>query len=103
MKIRRSLLQDTVSVETYTGDGAYGPVYAPAVSVSCNIDSTRRLVRNSAGDEAVSELTLHIHPDDVSSLTPESRITASSHVSRVLAVKPQTFRGNTAVVEVSVA
>ena len=30
MKVRRSLLKDAVAVETYVGDGAYGPVYAAA-------------------------------------------------------------------------
>jgi len=103
MKIRRSLLQDTVSVETYTGDGAYGPVYGAAVAVDCRMDATRKLVRDSNGDESVSERTLYIHPDDSAYFTPESRVTASSRVSLVMAVNPHTVRGNTVHVEVSVS
>lgn len=103
MKVRRSLLKDTVSVETYSGDSAYGAMYADAVSVRCNIDQKRRWVRTAAGDEAVSEMTLYVHPDDSAYFTPETRVTASAYVSRVLAVKPHTFRGYTVHLEVSVA
>lgn len=100
MKVRRSLLKDTVSVTTYAGDGAYGPVYAAAVNVRCNVDATRRLVRNANGDEAVSEATLAVHPDDAAVFTPESAVTIDGRASRVLASSPQTFRGGTVYLKV---
>jgi hypothetical protein len=96
-------LKDSVSVETYAGDGAYGPTYAAAVTVPCNVEATRRLVRNAAGDEVVSESTLFVHPDDVASFVPESLLTFETRTSRVLAVSPRTFRGATSHAEVSCA
>lgn len=103
MKVRRSLLKDTVSVETYSGESAYGPIYAAAVTVRCNIDATRRLVRNAVGDEAVSEAVLFVHPDDESRFTAETRVTVNSRTSSVLQVKPLTYRGYTMAVEVAVS
>lgn len=101
MRIRRSLLKDTVTVETYVGEGAYGPVYAAAVAVPCNVEATRRLVRNAAGDEAVSESTLYVRPSDASAFTPESRLTFATHASTVLAVSLFSLRGNVSHAKVS--
>ena len=93
MKIRRSLLKDSVSVEPYTGSGAYGPVYGTAKTVRVNVDATRRLVRDATGREVVSEASLYVHPDDAASFVPESRLTIGGRVSTVLVANPQTFRG----------
>lgn len=103
MKVRRSLLKDTVTVETYSGDGAYGPVYAAPVTVRCNVDVTRHLVRNAGGDEVVSEATLAVHPDDEAAFAPESRLTIAGRASRVLSASPQTFRGGTVFLQVTCA
>lgn len=113
MKIRRSLLKDLVAVETYSGDGAYGPVFAAPVTVKVNVDQTRRLVRNPAGDEVVSEATLAVHPaprdeatgatlDAVALFAPESAVTISGRAAKVIGVKPNTMRGSTAYVTVTV-
>lgn len=100
MKIRRSQLKDTVSVETHSGEGAYGPVYEtdgsgnPVVhTIRWNYDGTRRLVRGANGEEVVSEGTGQAHPDDAAQFTPESRLTIDGRTSTVLAVNPQTIRG----------
>lgn len=104
MKIRRAYLKETVSVESYAGQGAYGPAYGSAVTVRAHIDATRRLVRDAEGREVVSELTLYVHPDDASAFPPESRVTvAGAHVSTVITSKPQTFRGRVSHCEVSVS
>ena len=104
MKIRRSLLKDTVAVETYSGDSAYGPIYAASTSIHCHIDARRHLIRNTYGDEVVSEATLYVHPDDAAPFTPESRVTIpTGRVSSVLTVAPSTWRGNEAMVMVSIA
>lgn len=95
------LLRDSVSVETYSGDGAYGPIYAAAVTVPCKVSSTRQLVRNNVGDEVVSELTLYTDPADETKFTPESRVTFASRVSTVLATNPQARPGETVVVKVA--
>lgn len=91
----------TVSVETYSGESGYGPLYAAAVSVVCNVQSSRKLVRNSSGDEVVSETTLHVAPDDAAAFTPETRVTISSKVSTVITSSPKTYRGEVVYIEVT--
>lgn len=113
MKIRRSLLKDLVAVETYTGEGAYGPIFAAPVTVKVNVDQTRRLVRNPAGAEVVSEATLAVHPtprnettgatlDAATLFAPESRVTISGRSAKVISMKPNTIRGRTVYVSVTV-
>lgn len=95
------MLKQTVSVQSYSGDGSYGPVYSAAVAVACNIDTRRRMVRNANGDEVVSEATLFVHPDDAAPFVPESLLSISGRQSRVMAVNPKTFRSGTFAVEVA--
>lgn len=101
MKIRRSLLKDTVTVETYQGEGAYGAVYAAAVSVRVNVDGTRRLVRDASGAEVIAEATLSVHPSDASLFAPESRLTINGYTSKVINANLQTFRGSTVYLKVA--
>ncbi len=91
----------TIAVETYSGEGAYGPVYATSAAVTCNVDATRRLVRNANGDEVVSELTLQVAAVDEVKFTPQSRVTVGTRLSTVLAVSPKTFRAQVVYVEVA--
>lgn len=112
MKIRRSLLKQQVTVQTYAGDGATGPVYAPPVTVWAMIDRTRRLVRDTAGREVVSEATLTLHPvsripgggdvDTRTLFTAESLLTLDDGTpSRVITTQPWQIRGVTAAYEVT--
>jgi hypothetical protein len=101
MKIRRSLLTDTVTVETFSGSGAFGSVVADPVNVKVKADTTRRLVRDADGAEVVSELTLFVHPDDEAKFTPESKLSYSGRTSTVLTVSPQSFRGSMVLVKVT--
>lgn len=115
MKVRRSLLKDQVEVTTRTGEGAYGPIFADPVTVWCDVDETRRLVRAAEGDETVSEATLTLHPqtrtvpaegaatvvDPLQVFTPESPVVVRGRQSTVLAAKPHTMRGRTVAVEVT--
>jgi hypothetical protein len=94
---------DTVAVETYSGDSAYGPLYGTSANVTCNVDSKRRLVRDSAGDEVVSEVTLQVASADETKFTPETRVTIAGRVSKVLAVNPRTYKGQVVYVEVNCA
>lgn len=113
MKIRRSLLRDLVIVESYSGEGAYGPAFAGPIMVKVNIDSTRRLVRNTAGDQVISEATLIVHPEPrdedtgatlsaVTLFTPESKITLGGRVATVLGVSENTVRGGLVFLKVTV-
>jgi len=113
VKIRRSLLKDLVAVETYSGEGAYGPVFAASVTVKVDVDQTRRLVRNAAGDEVVSEATFAVHPqprdettrgllDATTLFAPESAVTIDGRAAKVIGVKPNTMRGRRVYVSVTV-
>ena len=53
MKVRRSLLKGTVSAETYSGDSAYGPVYATAATVRCHIENVKRKLGAATKTHAV--------------------------------------------------
>lgn len=103
MKIRRSLLKDVVSVTTLTGEGAYGPTFSDPVDVACNVDAKRRLVRSSSGEQVVSEVTLHAHPDAAELFTPESRVTVLGKPTQVIDAKTHTLRGRPAFVEITCA
>lgn len=48
-----------VTVEPYEGSGAYGDIYGPPTIVRVVVDASRRLVRNDAGDQVISESTLY--------------------------------------------
>jgi len=101
VKVRRSLLKDTVTVRPYSGEGAYGPVYGAARTVRCDLDDTRRLVVTAAGDEVVTQATLTVHPDDAPLFVPESTIVIAGQDSRVLTAGAQLFRGRPAYVKVT--
>lgn len=92
------------TVETYGGDGAYGPVYAGPVEVKVALSEGRRLVRDAAGDETVSEATIYANPQDRTHLQPESRVTIGGRSTRVLSVKVhQDLRGRPGMVEAVLA
>ncbi|WP_336214386.1 hypothetical protein [Nonomuraea sp. LPB2021202275-12-8] len=59
------LLQHEATIEPYLGDGAYGPVWGPPVTVRCLVDDERRLVRDEQGLEVVSDTTLYLPPGTV--------------------------------------
>lgn len=118
MKVRQSALKDVVDVATRTGEGATGPTYDAMVRVRCEIDETRRMVRDSNGDEAVSEATLTLHPntrvvdadglpvatvDPMDVFAPESTVTIDGRASRVLSTKRRSMRGYPVLIEVTCA
>lgn len=100
-------LTEPVTVQSYGGEGAYGPSYAAPASTLCQLDATRRLVRSSSGDEVVSETTLRLSPDlngllDLEALfAPESLVTVRGRESRVVTAKPHIDRGRLIYLEVS--
>ncbi len=99
--IPRRLLLESVSVQTNSGEGAYGPVLAAAATVACKASWRRQLVRDANGEETVSELTLHVHPDDEAKFTPGSALTYEGYSTTVLSVAPERRPGETVVVRVT--
>lgn len=88
-EIPKRLLRDSISVQTYSGDGAYGPVPSAAVTVLGKVSMTRQLVRNKDGEEVVSEMTVYVRPNDAAYFPPESLVTADGRTSKVIALAVQ--------------
>jgi len=65
----------SASVETLTGSGAYGDVFAAAVVIACFVDDSRKLIRNTMGQEVVSESTLYTSILNSALFTPDSKVT----------------------------
>lgn len=82
----KRLTRDEVSVETFAGTGAHGPVYKAAEEVACRVQMTRQLVRDANGKEVVSEVTIYMDPDEAAKFTVGSRVTVDDHVTDVLGV-----------------
>lgn len=64
-----------VTVEPYTGTGAYGDVYDTPRTRACLVDEKRQLARNSDGDEVISEATLYLRRAHVPDFAPGSLVT----------------------------
>jgi hypothetical protein len=99
--VRRISLRDTVAVQPYEGEGAFGPVIGDPVDVQCKASFQRQLVRNADGEEVVSELTLYVHPADESHFAPGAVVTYGDYESTVLGVAPQGRPGETVLVKVT--
>jgi hypothetical protein len=73
----------TAKVETYLGEGSNGSVYAAPVVLSPSstppngvfADDSRKLVRNSTGEQVISETTLYTSIDNVALFVEKSRVT----------------------------
>jgi hypothetical protein len=98
-----SLFRDSVSVETYSGDSAYGALHADSVAVQCKVSAVQNLVRNAEGVEVVSSVTLYVKPEDAALFTPESLVTVAGNTSVVLTVAPQARPGETVYAKVMCA
>jgi len=91
----------TVALETYSGESAYGPIYAASVNKTCYVVPARRLVRNAEGLEVISEVTIHADPADEADFTAESRVTIATRISTVITVSAKNLRGHVVDLEVA--
>ena len=57
------LQPDTVTIEDYEGDSAYGPQYGDPYDVEGTIERTRKRVQNEDGDEVISEVQFYTSED----------------------------------------
>ena len=92
---------DVLAVETYQGEGSFGPSYATSANVTCNIDEERKLVVGKDGTEAVSALTIQVAVADEAKFTPESRVTYAGRTSKVLSSVAVAFKGQDVYTEVT--
>lgn len=54
------LLRHSVVIEPFEGEGPFGPEYGDQVTEQAFVDDKRRLVRDAAGAEVVSETTVYM-------------------------------------------
>lgn len=80
----------TVTVETKTGTGAYGDVYAEPVDVDCWLEPKRRLVRNKDGQEVLSSSFLSCPVPEEPKFVPDSKVTHNGHTALVIGVNTLT-------------
>jgi hypothetical protein len=59
MDLPPEFLVHTVTVEPWTGSGAYGDVWGTPFGIACFVEDKRRLVRAADGSEVVSETTVY--------------------------------------------
>lgn len=112
MRIPARLFVEEVTIETQTGQGAYGDAFAAPVTVLGHITGGRRVVNGGPGDDVVTEKQLllpnpthradgsgTVDPTDV--LTPESRVTSGSVTGVITRVDEHRKPGADRVVYVS--
>lgn len=79
------LFMHEVTVETFTGSGAYGDTWADESDpVACYLDEKRQLVRDDTGDEVVSEASLFVTLTDGDLFPPGSRVHVPGRVALVI-------------------
>lgn len=76
----------TVTVETFQGSGAYGDVFAAPVTVTGFLSGARKLVRDSTGQQVVAESSFYTSLANAALFTPDTRVTSSGAVARVITV-----------------
>lgn len=59
MRLPNYLLQHQVTIEPYTGTGAYGDTYGAGVAVRCMVDGKRRMIRDQSGEQTMSMSTVY--------------------------------------------
>jgi hypothetical protein len=75
----------TVAVETLSGGGPMGDTYSDPTPVPCFVDEKRRYVRDSTGNETVSETTLWVEDKTFyDAFTPGSVVTHRDKISTVI-------------------
>ncbi|HEY2642310.1 MAG TPA: hypothetical protein VGI56_01035 [Galbitalea sp.] len=81
----------SATVEAFLGTNGLGvDTFSAAVSVLGFADNSRKLVRNSDGEQVISETTFYTYPSWASSFVPNSRVTIDGAVSRVIGVNSNT-------------
>lgn len=83
-RIPRWVYRHRVKVRRYAGEGAYGPVYDPEVTLLGLVEDEIRLVRDRTGAEVVSSTSV-ILPPATADIPAESLVTVpSGRTSRVI-------------------
>lgn len=85
MKVPPFMLTDTITVETYSGSGARGPMYETAASVKARVEYRRKVLESPTGDDVIAEARVLADAADEAKLSPGSRVTLpGGHKGQVL-------------------
>lgn len=76
----------SLTVETLTGTGAQGDVYANPVSVPGWLEDKRRLVRDKDGQEVVSSSFFSCDNTHLAKFTPDTKVTIDGRTAFVIGV-----------------
>lgn len=83
------ILQNTLTVEPFLGEGAKGPRYGPPADKRCRLDSNERVtIMNGRGAQVVSRAVAYVRPEN--RLANQSRVTIDGIRYEVLDVEPIT-------------
>lgn len=77
MALPDHLLRHTITVQPYLGAGPAGGVYGAPFTRRAYVQDKRQLVRNTAGDEVISETTVYTNPGP-EEIPPKSKVTVPS-------------------------
>jgi len=89
MKMKKWLLNQEVTIETYLGNNAYGKNIAPPVVRKARIEAERKVVRDNLGNEVVSIATGFFMPEDKDLLKPESVVTYDGQEFKIINSIPE--------------
>lgn len=76
----------TATVETLSGESAYGDVFATPATDEGYLEGSTKLVRDQTGQQVVSSSTWYTALENAPKYTPDSRVTAGGRVARVVGV-----------------
>lgn len=74
----------TATVETLLGAGAYGDQFAAPVTVPCFAEAARKVVRQTSGEQVVSESTVYCDVSYAALFLTDSKVTVSGATARVI-------------------
>jgi hypothetical protein len=83
----------TVSVETKLGAGAAGDVYAAPKTITGYLDGKTQIVRNTDGEQVVSQSMFYCSLADGVLFPPDSRVTAAGRKAQVIGVNQLDVNG----------
>ena len=86
-----ALLMHRVGVTPFVGTTSSGDTFGTQRTLACLTEGKTQVIRNSVGEEKVSNLTLYTSPAEV--LHERDLITAGNTRSRVISILPHTDGG----------
>jgi len=74
------------TVQTYSGAGAYGDVFAAPATDTGFLEGSTKLVRDQSGQQVVSSSTWYTDLANAPKYTPDSKFTSGGTTARVVGI-----------------